>query len=78
MAKHILNIQINNSELEIHGDYEKEEPMVMYYADMSGHPGSPASFEFEKIMYNETDVLDLIDSMNRLGEIEEIVLKEFE
>jgi len=36
-------------EIEIEYDYNPEEPMVRYYSDGSGYPGSPAYFEITHV-----------------------------
>jgi hypothetical protein len=44
------------------GTFTPEEPMVMYYKDGSGHPGSPAEFEIEEITGKAMDLVDLINN----------------
>ena len=51
-------------ELEIEGNYTPEEPMVMYYADGSGYPGSPSEFEIQNIKITKGNLCDLIDYLN--------------
>jgi hypothetical protein len=50
--------------LTIEGHYYPEEPMVMYYADGSGYPGSPSEFEINDIKITKGTLLDLIDNLN--------------
>ena len=37
--------EIEEAIITVEFDYEPEEPMVMYYPDGSGDPGSPASVD---------------------------------
>ena len=50
--------------IEIEGTYYPEEPMVMYYADGSGYPGSPSEFEIQDIEITKGNLCDLIDYLN--------------
>ena len=50
--------------IEIEGIYYPEEPMVMYYADGSGYPGSPSEFEIQNIKITKGNLCDLIDYLN--------------
>ena len=50
--------------IEVEGTYYPEEPMVMYYADGSGYPGSPSEFEINDIKITKGTLLDLIDNLN--------------
>jgi len=50
--------------IEIEGTYYPEEPMVMYYADGSGYPGSPSEFEIQNIKITKGNLCDLIDYLN--------------
>jgi hypothetical protein len=47
--------------LEVTGDYYPFEPMVKYYHDGSGYPGSPAEFDIIEKFIGGEDVTDLID-----------------
>ncbi len=50
--------------IEVEGIYYPEEPMVMYYADGSGYPGSPSEFETQDIKIIKGNLCDLIDYLN--------------
>ena len=50
--------------IEVEGIYYLEEPMVMYYADGSGYPGSPSEFEIQNIKITKGNLCDLIDYLN--------------
>lgn len=72
-----VNISYKGVELTVLGDYTPEEPMVMYYDDMSGHPGSPAEFNIEEIIFNNIDVYDIYDCfIGSIEDIEELCLTE--
>ena len=61
-------------ELDITYYYTEEEPMVMYYADMSGHPGSPAEVEITAIEHNGVDIILLMDE-NIIEQLENEILE---
>jgi hypothetical protein len=75
----------DNTEVEIDGItlsvdyyYDKGEPMVMYYPDMSGHPGSPPSVEIYGVYADgETDIYELL-SDRVIDTIEETILGFYE
>ena len=60
-------------------EYDKGEPMVMYYPDLSGHPGSPPSVEIYGVFLegNEQDIYDAL-SEDCVSEIEQIILESYE
>lgn len=58
--------------MEVEYDYTPEEPMVMYYKDGSGHPGSPAYVEVHEIKIGGQDVYHLLEDEAEL--IEEYIL----
>ena len=49
-------------EFEVDYDYDKGEPMVMYYKDMSGQPETPPSVEIQGVFVdgNEQDLYEVI------------------
>lgn len=59
--------------------YDKGEPMVMYYADGSGHPGSAPDVEIDGI-YAEGSEEELHDALNDdiVEEIREKILESYE
>lgn len=57
---HTIEITYNDVPLYIEYDYHPEEPMVMYYADMSGHPGSAASVEILDIFANGVGIFTIV------------------
>ncbi len=68
--------------IEIEGIYYPEEPMVMYYADGSGYPGSPSEFETQDIKIikgNLCDFIDYLDGKKDLWEhLTELVINKIE
>ena len=75
----------DNTEVEVYGItlsvdyyYDEGEPMVMYYPDMSGHPGSPPSVEIYAVYADgETDIYDLL-SDRTIDTIQEAILESYE
>lgn len=68
--------------IEVKGIYYPEEPMVMYYADGSGFPGSSSEFETENIKIikgNLCDFIDYLDGKKDLWEhLTELVINKIE
>lgn len=72
------DIEYKGYELRVIGEYDPGEDTVMYYSDMSGHPGTPASFEATEIYLGEEPILDFLIDTNCgkvVYEIEEEVLR---
>ena len=46
------------------GTFTPEEPMVMYYKDGSGYPGSPADFEITKIEGDPIKLVEFIETIH--------------
>lgn len=67
------SITMDGVELQVEYDYHPEEPMVMYYADGSGHPGFPESIESIGVYYNGLDVTELYE--DRMSEVEQAIWK---
>ena len=65
---------IANLEVEVSFTYYPEEPMVRYYPDGSGHPGSPESVDdiciTTKINGVDVDITDVLENLE--FDIEEI------
>jgi hypothetical protein len=60
--------------LVVEGTYVPEEPMVMYYADMSGMPGSNSYFEVDAVFVGGVDISELL-SFDDIDEIAMLVLE---
>lgn len=54
-----------NIESDVAYDYQEGEPMVRYYSDGSGHPGSPGGLNAYLAGINEIDVVDSADVFER-------------
>lgn len=74
-----INIEFKGISIIVVGEYEAGEEAVMYYSDMSGHPGSPSSFDVEEV-YVEDSEIDIFEffSPDDLEIIEEKVLEQIE
>ena len=73
-----VEITYKGVDIKVIGDYSPEEPMVMYYPDGSGYPGSASELEIDKIMFNNVDVYDIYASLDQIWDIEEEAIKEYE
>ena len=60
--------------LEVEGTYTEAENRVIYYGDLDGHPGSPASFDINAIFVQDVDIYEIIDSHD-LEVLETLVLE---
>lgn len=58
-------------------EYEKGEPMVMYYNDGSGYPGSESYVDIKAVFIENVDVYDLLCD-NSFRTLEEELLCEHE
>lgn len=72
-TREYVDIVLYTVPLRICGVYSPGSPQVMYYSDMSGHPGDPEEFELCAVWAGGVDIMDLVEPL--LGEIEEEVLK---
>lgn len=83
----IFNIG-KDQQLIIEGNYQPEEPIVMYYKDGSGYPGTSACFEIDKVVwirnkmgFDITQIFDFLDEKDKYFEwsdFTDIVTKEYE
>ena len=55
----ISKFSFRNLDLEVHYDYQPEEPMVRYYSDGSGYPGCAESVEINAVILGEHDITEL-------------------
>ena len=51
-----INIEFKGISLRVVGEYEAGEEAVMYYSDMSGHPGSNSSFLVEEVYADDSEI----------------------
>lgn len=69
-----ITYHFGDIEFDIEYNYIPEEPMVMYYADGSGHPGSSAEVEIRKIFIGSTEVYDILQDYV-INDIEQFILE---
>ena len=74
-----IDIEFKGISLRVVGEYEAGEEAVMYYSDMSGHPGSNSSFLVEEVYAEDSDI-DLIElfSPDDLEVLAEKILEQLE
>ena len=74
-----INIEFKGISLRVVGEYEVGEEAVMYYSDMSGHPGSNSSFLVEEV-YAEDSEIDIFElfSPADLEVLEEKIIEQIE
>lgn len=68
MAHLELEILLDGINYIVDGWYTPEEPMVMYYRDGSGHPGSPAEFDIAHVNIAHGDADNYVDIMEHLND----------
>lgn len=73
-----VNVIYKGVSLEVEGTYYQGEPMVMYYSDGSGHPGSPSEFEIDAIIFDGVDVTEIYESLGLIDDIAEISCENYE
>lgn len=69
-----ISTTYNDIELSIDYEFEKGEPMVMYYNDGSGYPGSPDVVEIQSVFHKEIDIYDLL-SKDIIEHLEQEILE---
>ena len=74
-----INIEFKGISLRVVGEYEAGEEAVMYYSDMSGHPGSNSSFDVNEVYAEDSDI-DIFElfSPADLEILEEKILEQIE
>lgn len=79
MSKETTKVIVWGLEFIVDYYYDKGEPMVMYYPDGSGHPGSPPSVELDGI-YVEGNEQELHDCLSEsfIESLEERILESYE
>lgn len=73
-----MNITFKGVDLKVDFNYIPEEPMVMYYPDGSGHPGSAEEYEINEIIFQGVDVYEIYESLDLLSEIEEEIDRNYD
>lgn len=51
-----VNIEFKGIPLRVVGEYEAGEERTYYDSDMSGHPGSPSSFDINEIYVEDSEI----------------------
>ena len=70
----ITEITFKSILLEVEGTYTEAEDRVMYYGDLDGHPGNPATYDINAVFVQDVDIYELL-SEDDLMEIETLVLE---
>jgi hypothetical protein len=70
------SIEFKGVVLDVELDYEPSEPMVMYYSDGSGYPGSPAGIGIISVKIDSQDVYELLEDY--LDEITDLLFEKLE
>ncbi len=65
----MVNINYRGLDLEIDGDYDKEEKETRW------EPGQPEEFIYTKVLWRDKDITDVIDALCDPEEIGNEVLK---
>lgn len=60
--------------LEIEGTYTEAEDRVIYYGDLDGHPGNPATFDINAVFVQDVDIYELL-SEDDLEVLETLILE---
>ena len=76
MAVIECELEFRGVTLDVELDYEPSEPMVMYYSDGSGYPGSPAEIGIISIKIENQDVYELLEDC--LDEITDLLYEKLE
>lgn len=74
-----IEITFRGIDLRVVGTYEVEEPMVMYYPDGSGYPGSASNFDVNEIytVDSEIDIYEIFSGKD-LEIIRDLVIEKIE
>lgn len=78
MAQNTYTVNFMGIEMEVTGIYSPEEPMVMYYKDGSGYPGSASEFEVTEVKIGNVNVDNLIEKLDAYNDLAELVIKQIE
>lgn len=65
-------------EIEVNGNYSPEEPMVMYYPDGSGYPGSSSEFEVINATIGGQNAEEIIEKLNAWDNLAELARQKIE
>lgn len=76
MEKIDVELNVYDVCLEVSGYYCPEEPMVMYYTDGTGYPGSSADFEIETVTVDGVNIYELLSEHVKQIIVEEVIEKQ--
>ena len=68
----IKTINLRGLDFEVEFNYQPYEPMVKYYEDGTGYPGSSEYAEVIQVTHKETDFTEFLE--DDINEIEQLVL----
>jgi hypothetical protein len=71
MKENHSTVDYKGLNLDVYFDWTPEEPMVMYYKDGSGYPGSPEEFNINKVELQGIDITELV--LDQFDEIEDAI-----
>jgi len=78
MKNQSVNIVYLGVEIEVNGNYSPEEPMVKYYKDGSGYPGSSSEFEVLEATIGGQNAEEIIEKLNAWDELAELARQKIE
>lgn len=70
-------ITFYDTDISVDYEYDPGEPMVMYYPDGSGNPGTAPSVEIYDIFAGETSIYNVFDD-RLISDLEERILETHE
>lgn len=68
-----IDITYKDVPLTVEYEYDPGEPTVMYYSDMSGHPGSAPYINILDILIGDVSIYEVFENIEQL---EEFILDE--
>jgi hypothetical protein len=71
-----VEVNVYDVILEVSGYYSPPEPMVMYYADGTGYPGSSADFDIETVTVEGVNIYELLSEHVKEIIAEEVIDKQ--
>jgi len=78
MKKQTVLVNYLGIDIEVEGVYSPEEPMVIYYKDGSGYPGSASEFEVIGAFINGQDAVNIMDRLDAWNELAELAIEKIE
>lgn len=83
ITKQIVTLELQQGlTIEVRGIFTPEKPMVMYYPDGSGYPGSPSEFDITDIKIISGSIVEYTDYLSRISDVwehlTELSIKEIE